>query len=500
MAELVSGKPCRAGGAHASEYGVDLEVLPAGQPWRYIERHFEQSLRDAVGAALAGVGPRLVMLSGRTKSGKTRAAFQALRWDGLRDAWLVVPRTGASIERLLSPGVLPPSWSPLVIWLDDIEKYASVDASGLHEGVFRNLVLDRPLVILATEGGRGTRSHTHAFADPVAQLRSLAACIDVPVRLTERELSLVQDAYGPDLAKEVGRVGLGRRMVAVNELSGRLVRSNDDCREGVAVVRAAVDWRRAGALRPLSTGQLEELYKHYLPDDLDPSEERFASGLEWARKPLPNTAIALLRKVPQGYEPYDLAVEVAAREWPDVSSPAMERILSLAGPADCFQIAGTAFDAGDTTLALGMLARAERSQDQRLSMVSAFNRGVLLEHEGDLAAAQAAYASADERGSLRGAFNLGQLLRRAGELPAAEAAYRRADQRGSAEGAVNLGFLLEQRGDLAGAERAYRRARSRESPKGARNLQRLLRQRQRQRPAADAGLHAGREDPGYVER
>jgi tetratricopeptide (TPR) repeat protein len=477
LAELLAGNPCRASEARASEYGVDAEVLPEGQVWRYVHRDFERRLREAVVAALAGEGPRLVMLSGEAKSGKTRAAFQALSGNELKDAWLVVPRDGASVETLLRPGMLPASWTPLVVWLDDIERYASADAGGLHEGALRNLRCDRPVGLLATEGGRGSRRQDHQLLDPLTQLRSLASCIEVPVKLTKDELALVRQVYGHDLAGEIEQVGLGRRMVAIDEIRNRLTRSHSRCREGFAVIRAAVDWRRAGAQRPLSAEQLERLYRCYLPEDLDPDEDLFAAGMRWARQPLPNTEIALLRRSLDGeggYEPYDLAVEVAAKEWPGIGAQAMAQIVALAEPQDCFQMASVAFDAKDTVLALDLLAAAERSEDRRLSATSAFNTGVLMVHAGDLRTAEAAYRRADERGSQRGAFNLGQLLRHRGDLQEAEAAYRRADERASPGGAVNLGFLLEQRGDLAGAEAAYRRAAERGSRKGASNLERLL--------------------------
>ncbi|HWY18958.1 MAG TPA: tetratricopeptide repeat protein [Solirubrobacteraceae bacterium] len=474
---LLSGKACRAGQARATEYGVDVAVLPEGQEWHYVHRDFERELREAIRAALSSEGPPLVMLSGETKSGKTRAAFQALRWGELQDAWLVVPRDGARVETLLWPGALPRHWRPLIVWLDDLERYASVDAGGLNEGMFRNLECDRPLAMLATVGGRGTRSRTEELIDPIAQLRDLAACIEVPVKLTPKELARAERAYARSVVSEIERLGVGRRMVAMSELKDRLVRPRERCREGVAVVRAAIDWRRAGVQRPLSADQLDALYRHYLPDHLDPSEELFSVGLKWAREPLPNTQIALLCRAADGnggYEPYDLAVEVASSAWPAVNERALTQIVSLAEPHDCFQMASTAFDAGKVASALELLALAERSDDRQLSATSAFNTGVLLARTDDLRGAEDAYRRADDRGGLRGAFNLGQLLRKRGDLAGAEEAYRRADQRGSPQGAVNLGVLLERRGELAGAEEAYRRADQRGSRKGASNLARLL--------------------------
>src|ERR1700722_8077093 len=217
---FLSGSACRVSQARAVDYGVGVEALTEGQVWRYVQRDFDQDLHDAVVAALSGQGPRLVVLSGDTKSGKTRSAFQALQSDELSKAWLVVPRDGASVERLLRLGVLPRSWKPVVIWLDDLERYASVDCDGLHEGALRNLKCDRPMVVLATVGGRrGERfSRTSPLVEPVDQLRDLGKCIEVPVKLTEQELGCAETYYGRALTEEVEEVGLGRRMVAMSVL------------------------------------------------------------------------------------------------------------------------------------------------------------------------------------------------------------------------------------------------------------------------------------------
>ncbi len=491
LAELLSGNICRAADARATEYGVDPEVLPRGQEWHYVHRDFEHDLRRAVLAALSGEGPRLVMLCGKRKSGKTRTAFQALECDELRQAWLAVPRDGASVEALLRPGTLRRHFTPLIVWLDGLERFASVDAAGLHEGTFRNMQCDRPVVLLATTGGRRSGNTLGELIDPVEQMESLAVCIDVPVKLTATELEGAERVYTRGVVEEIKQMGLGRRMVAMHELRDRLARSHNRCREGIAVARAAIDWRRAGVLRPLSADRLGLLYRHYLPDDLDPSDELFAAGLKWAREPLPNTEIALLRKVTHGsatdesathgstihdsaYEPYGLAVEVASQEWPLLEEATVRRIGGLAKAEDCFQMAGVAFDAGNLKLALELLGLAERTEDSRLATASAFNMGVLLARLDDLDGAEAAYRRADAAGGMRGAYNLGQLLRHRGELGEAENAYRRADERGSAEGAVNHGALLERRGEGAAAEAAYRRARERGSDTGERNLGRLL--------------------------
>jgi virulence factor Mce-like protein len=88
------------------------------------------------------------------------------------------------------------------------------------------------------------------------------------------------------------------------------------------------------------------------------------------------------------------------------------------------------------------------------------------------------YARGEETGEHgSGAFNLGFVLERQGDLDGAAAAYRRADEAGHAGAAVNLGLLLERQGDIEGAEAALQRAVDRGHLEAAQQLARLLEDR-----------------------
>jgi len=146
-------------------------------------------------------------------------------------------------------------------------------------------------------------------------------------------------------------------------------------------------------------------------------------------------------------------------------------------PGDVSGEADEAFNLGVLLEEQHDLAGAEaayRRADERGHAAAASNLGVLLEGQGDLVGAQTAYRRADERGEANGAFNLGVLLEEQHDYAGAESAYRRADERGHAAAAANLGVLLEAQGDPVSAEAAYRRADERGEANGAFNLGILL--------------------------
>ena len=121
------------------------------------------------------------------------------------------------------------------------------------------------------------------------------------------------------------------------------------------------------------------------------------------------------------------------------------------------QLGAPAFEAGTPREPAGVPVGSQLAIEQS-DADGAFNLGVLLERQGDIAGALAAYRRADECGNGPAACNLGVLLEERHDTAGALAAYRRARQRGDANGTFNLGVLLEGQGDMAGALAAYRRA------------------------------------------
>jgi tetratricopeptide (TPR) repeat protein len=106
--------------------------------------------------------------------------------------------------------------------------------------------------------------------------------------------------------------------------------------------------------------------------------------------------------------------------------------------------------------------------------MSDVDQGRLLESQGDLDGAEAAFRLAEQNGDADGALCLGILLRKRGDIAGAHAVYQRAEARGVIEAACNLAMLLEEQGDIAGAEAAYRRADAAGFYGGARGLSQIL--------------------------
>jgi Flp pilus assembly protein TadD len=448
----------------------------------YVERDIDElELRPALRTAAIKDAPSLIVVYGPSKSGKSRTLLEGAAVT-VPDAWLIVPENATALGTLA--GGKPPRQignERCVIWLDDIEPFVGPGDHGLSARTLRALEdWDRPVLVLGTAGGRGRElpgADAVSFAEPISDLLTAYPPIELASEQSVAEQARMSVEYSGDSIRRIARDGIGEYMTVVWRLIARL--NERTCPEGVAIARAAIDWRRTGLQRPVRGECLRDLYRHHLtgPD----TAGRFEQGLLWASAPLYSNVALLHGSDP--YEPYDYLVDHARKHRTTVVASVWEAVIEEYATVDelASQVGVAAFEAGE----LDHAERAFRRADERGHAAGASNLGVVLQDRGDDAGAEAAYRRADERGEPAGASNLGMLLIRRGDDAGAEAALRRADERGNARGAYNLGVLLHDRGDDAGAEAAFRRADHRGDAVAASNLGMLL-----ERRGDDAGAEA----------
>ncbi|HZV73234.1 MAG TPA: tetratricopeptide repeat protein [Conexibacter sp.] len=451
------------------ELGVDHEAPEALQLLgatssnvAYEPRDADRDLRDALTKASARNGVQLIVVTGRSKAGKSRCALEAVSAT-VPEGWLLAPASviehpkalaELAAEKLSLPG-------PIVLWLDDLEAWARPD--GLTPKILRQMHdWQQPVIVLATVFGKGTRlagSDAVQFQDDLRTLLARADEHPLESRPTDAEHERLRKRFGEHIAQRLRGEGLGEFLIAAPELVKRLEYGEDLI--GRAIVRAAIDCRRTGYLDPIPLQWLRTLHTDYHHGPAD--EAHFTGGLAWATERLySNTGLldrtGVAASVPttrqEIYEPYDYLVDHAHRNGEAIPPAVWDHVIQHAPAERLGTIGGFAFYAHDHERA----ERAFRRGDQAGDAVATYNLGVLLKQRGDLDGAEAAYRRADERGDAAAASNLGLLLQDRGDLDGAEAAYRRGDERGQAAATFNLAALLEERGDRDGAHAAYRRA------------------------------------------
>ncbi|MEU6123419.1 helix-turn-helix transcriptional regulator [Streptomyces sp. NPDC047123] len=171
--------------------GTDPGTLPFLTP--YLLRPHDEELRHALAPALAEERSVLLLATGGSSTGKTRALYEALC--ALAPGRpLLRPHDHVGLLNLLHAGEAGPGQ---VLWLDEAQRF-------LHGGpvaeeaaeLLRRLLLDRPGVVAAgtlwTEPYQGLVARPDTVADPHGRVRALLTSpatrkVAVPGRLTDAE-------------------------------------------------------------------------------------------------------------------------------------------------------------------------------------------------------------------------------------------------------------------------------------------------------------------------
>jgi cellulose synthase operon protein C len=265
----------------------------------YVSRDQDEELRRALATSW------FVMLVGPSKAGKSRTAVEALRSKelGLGDRALLVPvRPSDDPHSLRSLAALRPclALGPdlTVLWLDDVDEY--LRAGTVSATLLRRWREDYPRgMILATirEGAladlRGMESERSSSDAPtvgkdIGEVLDQAHQVQLPREPSLVELRRASELYpGQDFSD-----GIGTSLIDAPRLVDRLRTGPSRCREGVAIVRSAVDWRRAGVTRRATREDLYSLAGVYL-EGARSSAVDLDRGLVWALERLESGAALL---------------------------------------------------------------------------------------------------------------------------------------------------------------------------------------------------------------
>ena len=375
-------------GVVPTDIGVDPAVqtiLPGGQRPEYVERSKDAELREALSAAVAGRGPRVVVVRGPSKVGKSRSLFEALL-RSVGDDWspvLVAPVDGASVTAILTPGEDPTvDAGQAVLWLDDLEPFlnSGVTLRTMNEW---NAGADGR-VVAATYGGKGSSQVADEWGSALTSTAQEVLQHAAVVTLAETTGGEVEGLRGQLSSRDmvaVDRHGLAAFLVAGPLLEGKLNDRRHDpgepeSPEGVACVHAVVDWARCGRTDPISIPVLRELWASRCPAA---DEATFDDVLRWGLKPVAGS-IALVTKVADGIEPFDYVVRLVTQD-PEVSAPTDEYWDAAIGTAEsdiALVVGERAYEQDRCEFAVQAFRKAARSDVSQTAAIGGYNTGVVL--------------------------------------------------------------------------------------------------------------------------
>jgi tetratricopeptide (TPR) repeat protein len=280
---------------------------PAEPYFAWVSRPERQSLSTAIDRALAGHGPRFIVLRGPSAAGKSRLAAEVVRTHpGLRNHALLAPLATASILDLPRP--LLPERS--VIYIDGVGDLPVTALS--HERV-RTLLDERPetlfvatLLDLPEASGSARLVDNGAWRrgadDPEEQpgadfplastsLSGVHAVIDDDVLAVAIGVSATpvwaraggssnRSDWALARAKKQG-LGLGEYLSGYHDLADHYTAATWPTR---ALVDLVADWHRSGIGEPLPLSTARMLWDRLLPTQLPRDELRLFSRLSAAER------------------------------------------------------------------------------------------------------------------------------------------------------------------------------------------------------------------------
>ncbi|MBB6001332.1 TPR repeat protein [Streptomonospora salina] len=435
-------------GVHSARPGPDGSRQPP-----YVPRDADDDLDRRLGAVASDRRGGMVLVSGGSMAGKSRALAAALA-RSLPKRRLVVPPEDADLTHL-------PAWLKRhrwrgrrgwVVWLDDLDRRLP------------HARLEPPLI---EELGRA--GAIVAATIRWQQLQNLKPATESDGRAVGyavlRTPALVLADWSPEERDRASRSGderlvegAAQETVGVAAHVGGGPQLEDLWRHGpaaghprgYALVAAAVDLARTGLSASLARGRIEEVAELYLPPP-PPAAEAADEAWGWATR-VRHEVAGLLVPADHSQERWR-ALDYLTREDP-VPAAVWEAALEEASEEDRRTVGVTAYTAGRRAVAETAWRTAVEAGDIRAMR----SLGVLLKEDGRTGEAEQWWRRAAEAGDTGAMHNLGVLLKEDGRTGEAEQWWRRAAEAGHTEAMHSLGVLLKEDGRTGEAEQWWRRA------------------------------------------
>jgi hypothetical protein len=423
-----------------------LRVHAARLAVPYVARDRQADVAEALGPGGA------VLVVGHSMAGKTRLVVELLRAQ-FADAPLLVPESGPALREVIDSGLSP---TDTVVLLDDLERFLGDD--GLTVGLLEQLTVAGAVVAATIRTDVLDRyAPRDQMRPPEWEVLRRFAHVDLQRMLSGQEHGRLR-AQITDAAvlASVERYGLAEYLGAGPDAVAKFEHGETVAPVGHAVVRAAVDWRRVGFVRPIPRAVLSAALPTYLAhrDDVAWDPEALDRALGWATEKI-NETVALLRRADEkrcgeAFEAFEYLVDYVTARADPVPDGMWLLAVEAADWSESIGLGYAAYKEGRFAVAEEACRCASYSGDSAAVRTLA---EMLERREGP------DEASSQSRDARPGMMALRSLLDQQ-QAAAAEAVYRREADHGNVAAMICLAVLLAQRGDTAEAQLWVRRATS----------------------------------------
>jgi tetratricopeptide (TPR) repeat protein len=438
----------------------------------YVRRVHDGRLRELFASPAR---PIMVVLVGGSSTGKTRAAFEAVR-ECLPDWPLLRPVDAAELVGQLTSGGVGPR---TVLWLNETQIFLR-DQPGATAALRRLLAGGEPVVVVGTMWPQFWKdlTATPAISEQDLHCQARELLLHDAVRVETPEVFA-----GEDLAELRRELDTDPRLAAAAEAArsdGKVIQvlaggpelvqryehpADADDRYGKAVVTAAMDIRRLGHESPIGRALLEEVAPVSLdpPDRADAPVGWFDTGLADATDKMYGiSALTARRDQPDagpadGYVLHDYLDQYARATRRGVLVPAAvwdALVERTARPADRTRLAQEAQRRGLYRYAVALAKPAAVAGDSTAMQLMA----IRLDAAGHSAEAEQWWQRAHEAGNPYAVQILAKNLNEAGQPDEAERLLRETAATGDTSAVLSLAAHIDGSGRAAEAEQVLRQA------------------------------------------
>lgn len=343
-----------------------------------------------------------LLVYGDAGAGKTASAWNAIQVALDPRTEVIVPRGGKALAEIaFIPDASSAIQAPALIWADGI---SAGDMEYLTDEILEQL--SSFAIVIGTISAYDCGAILNASgsrAMPVARTavgRAYPIYIPLDPTIPER-LANLDPAKPERLVDEENHFGQAEPHADPRLMWIRLNSAGSVNPAGMAIVRSAIDCRRAGLVRPLVTEELKRIFFLYLADiTRQPvSGELFEAAIEWAQESSPNTPPLLrLAHYPESRQAWVasrlLREAEASWELPEFIWP---ELIDIANPVECFSISHQAERLDKLIYAAKALAKA--ATEQEFYLLATLHRGKVLQRLGDLPAAKDCFKAIIDQGT-----------------------------------------------------------------------------------------------------
>jgi len=446
------------------------QTLPELTP--YVRRAHDRALHDLLTEPRR---PVMVVLVGGSSTGKTRAAFEAVR--GCLPDWsLLCPMDAADLVSHLTIGSVGPR---TVLWLNETQNFLE-DRPEAAAAVRRLLASDEPVAVVGTMWPRYWQDLTaplaaadkHGMTFQARELLRQAVRVTIPDAFAGGDLDELRRQLGTDPRLEAAAAAAGRDGKVIQVLAGgpELVQRYENPadargRYGKAVVTAAMDVRRLGYESPTAPAMLNEVAPAYLDprDRAGAPADWFGAGLADAAEEVYGIAALTARRDQPGVGPADgyvlhdyldqygrltrLTRLVPATVWDTLIAYAFSI-------ADRTRLAQQALSRGLYRYTVALAQPAAEAGDTTAMQILAAR----LNEAGHTEAATHWLREAAELGNTAAMLTWAQQLDEVGQSQEAERVLHQAANAGDTSATMSLAARLDEAGESQEAERILRQA------------------------------------------